>query len=156
MVKKSRTKQSTDGAKQDKVGSLSALESEVMQVVWDLGAAKAEEIRLALESTHDLKDSTIRTLLRRLENKGVLEHSLKGRAFVYRPKVQAGSFAAKAVRGIADRFCRGSISSLLLGMAGDDLVSAEELRKLADKIEQSKQNKKKTSRKKSESKKKKD
>ena len=50
-----------------KPASLSALESEVMQVVWDRGALKAEEIRLELESTHDLKDSTVRTLLRRLE-----------------------------------------------------------------------------------------
>ena len=117
--------------------ALSSLESEVMQVVWERGSAKAEEIRLELESTHDLKDSTIRTLLRRLEQKGVLEHAVEGRAFVYRPKVQAKSFAAKAVRGIADRFCRGSISSVLLGMAGDDLVSADELRALADKIEES-------------------
>ena len=120
---------------------LSALESEVMQVVWDRGALKAEEIRLELESTHDLKDSTVRTLLRRLEQKGALEHTVEGRAFVYRPKVQADSFAAKAVRGIADKFCRGSISSLLMGMAGDDLVSADELRELADKIEQSAQEK---------------
>lgn len=119
------------------LGALSALESVVMQVVWDRGSARAEEIRLELESSHDLKDSTIRTLLRRMEQKGVLEHTVEGRAFVYRPKVQADSFAAKAVRGIADRFCRGSISSLLLGMAGDELVSADELRALADKIEQS-------------------
>lgn len=119
------------------LNSLSSLESDVMQVVWELGSAKAEEIRLELESSHDLKDSTIRTLLRRLEKKGVLEHSVEGRAFVYRPKVQADSFAAKAVRGIADRFCRGSIASLLMGMAGDEMVSADELRALADKIEQS-------------------
>ena len=121
------------------VGSiaLSPLESDVMQVVWERGSARADEIRLELESTHDLKDSTVRTLLRRLEKKGVLEHTVEGRAFVYRPKVQADSFAAKAVRGIADRFCRGSIASLLLGMAGDELVSADELRALADKIENS-------------------
>lgn len=116
--------------------ALSSLENDVMQVVWDSGSAKAEEIRLALESSHNLKDSTVRTLLRRLEKKGVLEHSVEGRAFVYRPKVQADSFAAKAVRGIADRFCRGSIASLLMGMAGDEMVSADELRALADKIEQ--------------------
>ena len=117
--------------------ALSSLESEVMQVVWQLGSAKADEIRLELKSTHNLKDSTVRTLLRRLEQKEVLEHTVEGRAFVYRPKVQARSFAAKAVRGIADRFCRGSISSLLLGMAGDELVSADELRALADRIEKS-------------------
>ena len=123
--------------KQAGTTALSPLESDVMHVVWERGSARAEEIRLELEPTHDLKDSSVRTLLRRLEKKGVLEHAVEGRAFVYRPKVQAESFAAKAVRGIADRFCRGSISSLLLGMAGDELVSAEELRALADKIEKS-------------------
>lgn len=47
--------------------------------------------------------------------------------------------AAKAVRGIADRFCQGSIPSLLLGMADNSMISADELRRLADSIDQAEQ-----------------
>lgn len=114
---------------------LSPLENAVMQVVWQHGSVKADQVRVALEGKHTLKNSTIRTILRRLEAKGVLEHRLEGRAFLYRPKVEPTHLAAKAVRGIADRFCQGSVSSLLLGMVNDRQISADELRHLADQIE---------------------
>ena len=50
---------------------LSPLEDEIMAVIWRLGAARAEDIREALLADHDLTDSTIRTLLRRIEAKGI-------------------------------------------------------------------------------------
>lgn len=115
--------------------NLSPLENAVMQVIWQRGTALAEDIRLALAAEHDLKDSTVRTLLRRLEVKGVVTHTVDGRAFVYRATIQPKHLAAGAVQGIADRILDGSISSLLLGMADDSMISAEELRRLADLID---------------------
>ena len=119
--------------------SLSPLENAVMRVVWDRGKARAEEVRVTLDKQHGLKDSTVRTLLRRLEAKGALEHTVDGLAYVYRPKMEREHMAAKAVRGIADRLCQGSIASLLLGMADDSMISADELRRLADRIDQAEQ-----------------
>ena len=45
---------------------LSGLESTVMDVVWAKGSATAEDVRIELEKTQQLKDSTVRTILRRL------------------------------------------------------------------------------------------
>ena len=109
-----------------------------MQVVWRAGEVRAEDVRLALESEHDLKDSTVRTLLRRLETKGVVEHSQDGRAFTYRARIQPEQLAARNVGSIVDRFCKGSITSLLLGMADDSMISSDELRRLADRIDDAK------------------
>lgn len=71
--------------------ALSELENEVMQILWEAESATAEEVRKALKRRRraDLKDSTVRTLLRRIEDKGYLDHSEVGRTYVYRPLVTA-------------------------------------------------------------------
>ncbi|MEM8734686.1 MAG: BlaI/MecI/CopY family transcriptional regulator [Planctomycetota bacterium] len=121
--------------KRAKPPSLSPLENACMQVIWKAGSASAEQVRKALAAKHDLKDSTVRTVLRRLEAKDVLTHTVEGRTYLYEPKREAGNVAGDAVQQIADRFCKGSLPSLLLGMASDARITADELRELADKID---------------------
>ncbi|WP_040592555.1 BlaI/MecI/CopY family transcriptional regulator [Schlesneria paludicola] len=116
-------------------GDLSPLEEEVMDVIWRLGTARADQVREAMHAKHALTDSTIRTLLRRMEAKGFLEHTTEGRTFIYRTSVKPSDMANQAVQQVIDRFCEGSLSSLLIGMAGDHLISADELRELAAEIE---------------------
>jgi BlaI family transcriptional regulator, penicillinase repressor len=118
----------------EKKPRLSALENAVMQVLWSRGRTTAEEARLALLRRHKLKDSTVRTLLRRLEDKGYVEHDVEGRTYVYRPRVKPQNVASQQVRGIIDRFCRGSVENLLVGMVDDNLITPDKLRELADRI----------------------
>ena len=113
---------------------LSTLENSVMRVIWDRAWATAEDVRTDLSVTQPLKDSTVRTILRRLEEKGYVRHTSAGRAFVYWPKVAPGSVAAQAVRGIIERFCQGSVEDLLVGMVDDEIVSPHKLRQLAERI----------------------
>jgi predicted transcriptional regulator len=115
---------------------LSVLENAVMQVVWDRLRVTSDEARVALSRTHDLKDSTVRTILRRLEDKGYVEHDVDGRTYIYRPRVEPKSVAAQQVRGIVERLCSGSVENLLVGMVDDDLISPVKLRELAERIEQ--------------------
>lgn len=120
-------------AKRDKL-RLSPLESKVMNVVWSNGVVTADDVRAALARSRPLKDSTIRTILRRLEDKGFLDHTVQGRTFHYSSKVAPQNVASNAVRGIIDRFCEGSVENLLVGMVDSELVSAESLKGLAEKI----------------------
>ena len=113
---------------------LSPLENQVMNVVWQRGAATADDVRTALAKSRRLKDSTIRTVLRRLEEKGFIEHTVEGRTFRFSPKIAPQNVATNAVRGIIDRFCAGSVENLLVGMVDSELLSAETLKSLADKI----------------------
>src|SRR5262245_39829372 len=66
---------------------VSPLENAVMHVLWERGTATADDVRQALEKSRELKESTIRTLLRRLEDKGYVTHDVDGRTFIYRPQV---------------------------------------------------------------------
>ena len=86
-----------------KKNQLSPLENKVMQIVWDRGNATAEDVRLALSQSQVIKDSTVRTILSRLEEKGFFKHTVDGRTYVYWPKVESRSVATDAVRGWQDR-----------------------------------------------------
>jgi predicted transcriptional regulator len=113
---------------------LGPLENKVMNVVWERGVATADDVRTALSRSRPMKDSTVRTILRRLEEKGFVQHTVQGRTFHFAPKVAPQSVASNAVRGIIDRFCDGSVENLLVGMVDSDLLSADKLKGLADKI----------------------
>jgi len=119
---------------QSRLESLSPLESTVMQVIWDRGPSTADQIRRALNSERDLTDSTVRTLLRRMESKGFITHDTEGRTFVFRALLPAASVAAREVRGIVERLCGGSVENLILGMVDHDLVSEEQLEQLMTRI----------------------
>jgi BlaI family penicillinase repressor len=114
--------------------ALSQLEHLVMDVVWPHGSATAEQVREALAPTRPLKDSTIRTVLRRLEEKGYLQHRAEGRTYVYTSVEPPQAVAAGAVRQIIDRFCGGSMEQLLLGLVNNDVVDEDELQRLAQRI----------------------
>ena len=89
---------------------------DLMDHVWTHGPISAEACRKALRATWPMKDSTIRTVLRRLEEKGYVRHTVEGRAFLYRAAERRASVATRAVKHIIDRFCGGSAEELLIGM----------------------------------------
>ncbi len=113
---------------------LSDLENKVMSIVWDHGRVTAELVRTHLDRVQPIKDSTVRTILRRLEEKGYVRHTTEGRTYVYSPTVASQNVAADAVRGIIERFCNGSVEDLLVGMIDREVVSSEKLQELAERI----------------------
>ena len=125
---------------------LSSLENAVMQVVWTKARVTADDVRQALARRPELKESTVRTILRRLEDKGYLDHDVDGRTYVYHPRVEPQNVASQQVRGIIDRFCRGSVENLLVGMVDDNLITPDKLRELAERIEEAEAAQKKSER----------
>ncbi|HEY1757467.1 MAG TPA: BlaI/MecI/CopY family transcriptional regulator [Bryobacteraceae bacterium] len=111
---------------------LTELESEVMQVVWDSGPCSVEAVYLVVSRKRDLKETSVRTILRRLEQKGYLRHEEQGRAYVYRAAEAARSLAARAVRQIIDRFCKGSLEDLVSGMVEGKMLSDREMERLEE------------------------
>jgi len=117
---------------------LSELEHLVMESVWQRGSATAEDVRTSLTERHPMKESTVRTILKRLEEKGYVKHRVDGRTNVYTGLDAPQNVAAKAVRQIIERFCGGSVEQLLVGMVANDVVDENELQRLAQRIAQRK------------------
>ena len=118
------------------------LEQAIMSSIWKRGSATAENVREDLAPKHTLKESTIRTLLGRLEKKGHLKHTVDGRTYVYSSTEGPQSFAIKAVRQLIERFCSGSAEQLLVGMVDHEVLDAGQLRRLANEIEKRDEEKK--------------
>jgi len=115
---------------------LSNLEREVMQLIWAGGPLTAEFVRERLGRR--LKESTVRTVLRRLEEKGYVSHTVNGRTYVYQATHPRGKVAAKAVQRIIDLLCNGSVEEVLVGMVDSAMVDQRQLRSLADKVAKAK------------------
>lgn len=111
---------------------LGELERRILLIVWRLGAVTAEQVRDELD--RPLKDSTVRTVLRRLEEKGYLAHSIDNRTFIYHPAESRQRVAGRAVKRIVDWFCEGSVEALLVGMVDSQVLDRKELQRLAERI----------------------
>ncbi len=120
--------------RQARLKNLGEVEQAVMDYVWVHGPSTSEACREALAALHPMKDSTIRTVLRRLEEKGFLTHEIEGRTFVYKASDERQNVAVRAVKGIIDRFCGGSAEQLVLGLVDNEVLDRKQLERLTRRI----------------------
>ncbi len=112
---------------------LTNLQQAILDFLWAHGEASSEYVREGLLPKHPLKDPSVRTLLRRLEARGLVAHRVDGKLFVYRAVVHQRRMAARAVQRIIERFCQGSAEQFLTGMVDERVLTVEQISRLADK-----------------------
>lgn len=78
----------------------------------------------------------MRTVLRRLEAKGYVTHTLDGRTYVYSAVEAPAAVATRTVKHLIDRFWGGSAEELVLGLVDHAVLSPKQLEKLAKRIAQ--------------------
>jgi BlaI family penicillinase repressor len=113
---------------------LTELQQAIVDFLWTNGPANAEQVRQGLLPAYRLKDSTLRTLLRRLEARSYLTHRLDGKVFVYKATTAPQRVAANSVRQLIDRFWSGSVEQFLHGMVDEKILTPAEIARLAKKI----------------------
>ena len=118
--------------------NMGEVEQLVMDYIWAHGPCSSEACREGLAASRPMKDSTIRTVLRRLEEKGFLTHETEGRTFIYQASDARQNVAVRAVKAIIDRFCGGSAEQLVLGMVDNAVLNRKQLERLARKIAEKK------------------
>ena len=120
---------------------LGELERAVMGILWSHKALSAEAVREKLG--RPLKEATIRTVLRRLEDKGYLTHQVENRTFMYAAAESRQRVATRAVKRIVDWFCDGSVDEVLVGMVDAEMVDKAQLNRLLATVEAAEQRAKK-------------
>lgn len=110
--------------------NLGDVEQAVMDYVWSSGPCSSEQCREALAQERPMKESTIRTVLRRLEEKGYVAHELNGRTFIYRAAEARQNVAVRAVKNIIDKFCGGSAEELVIGLVDNQVLDRKQLERL--------------------------
>ena len=113
---------------------LTPLQQAILKFIESKGPVTADQVREGVMRDHPLKDSSVRTLLRRLEARGLVSHTVDGKTFLYRADVASTSVAAAAVRRLIDGFWKGSAEQFLTGLVDEKVLSAADLRRLAKKV----------------------
>lgn len=119
----------------ESMDNLSRRERQIMEILLKTGEATAATVQ------EDLPDppsySSVRTLLRILEDKGYIRHHKAGRSFVYTPRVNRTKAKRAALKNMVQTFFDGSVEeavATLIGM-GDSRISSDEYRRLSELIE---------------------
>jgi len=93
---------------------LGNFELEIMHIIWSIGKATVQEVKDALSEVHPGVYSTFRTIMRRMEKKGILEHEMHedGRTYVYKPLVSREEVSTSMFRDMYNRLFLGSSEEL--------------------------------------------
>lgn len=105
-------------------------EFRLLEILWCLGEGTIEDFLRASEKDDPLNYKTVQTVLRIMENKKFVSHSVRGRAFVYRPRVKRNEVSRISLRSLLNRYFRGSRSELLVNLLEDERIDVDELEKL--------------------------
>lgn len=118
---------------------LSKRERQIMDVLYRHGRATAAEIRREL--TGQPSDSTVRTQLRVLEEKGHVRHEEQGLRYVYLPSVPRHAARRSALKHLVTTFFDGSPAKVMMAVLGSDAggLSEEELDRIAKLVESARQ-----------------
>jgi predicted transcriptional regulator len=117
--------------------TLTEVELELMDVLWDKGQATVSEIVESLPDSR-LAYSSVLTMMRILEQKGYVEHEKEGRAFVYRPLVNRQQAQKSVIGYLLKRFFNNSPELLVVNLLEHEDVTPAEVRRLKKMIEDTK------------------
>ncbi|MFZ0663356.1 MAG: BlaI/MecI/CopY family transcriptional regulator [Acidobacteriaceae bacterium] len=112
--------------------TLTPLELEIMQVLWERGGGTVAEVQPELRA--ELAYTTVQTMLNVLWRKKKAKRVREGRAFRYVPVVSRERATGSALKDLVSRMFGGSSEALLMAMVDSRQISAEELAKLAEKL----------------------
>lgn len=114
--------------------TLTEVELELMDVLWEKGRSTVSEIVEALPEER-LAYSSVLTMMRILEQKGYVEHEKEGRAFVYRPLVDRNQAQKSVIGYLLKRFFNNSPELLVVNLLETEELGPAEIEKLKEMID---------------------
>jgi BlaI family penicillinase repressor len=113
---------------------LGDLQHAIMTVLWTRGEATTAEVHEALRAERGLALTTIATMLRKMEEKGVVDHRTEGRQFVYRPTVTRDEVRESMVGELVERLFGGDARALVAHLVSEHEIDAAELAELRRRV----------------------
>ncbi len=115
---------------------LGDLQHAIMAVLWRRGEATTADVHEALRDERGLAFTTIATMLRKMEEKGVVAHRASGRQFVYTPTVTEGQVRRSMVGELVERLFGGDPKALVAHLVSEHEIEPDELRTLRRRLGQ--------------------
>lgn len=116
--------------------SISEAESAVLAVLWDRGAAAAEDVLAAVAAPRGWQESTVKTLLGRLLRKGAVRARKDGRRFIYSPALSREEWLSRESESLLNRLYDGRVAPLVAHFSRHRKLSKRDIRDLKRLIEE--------------------
>src|SRR2546423_2811132 len=116
--------------KKQRTHRLGDIQLRIMKVLWEKQEATVSAVIAALPSAPELAYTTVATMLRKMEARGLLAHRVEGRSFIYRPKVAAEEVSRSMADHLVERLFEGSLTEAVSHLLRTREVSREELAQL--------------------------
>jgi predicted transcriptional regulator len=114
-----------------KPARLGDLQLAILKILWERGQASATEVHAALEASRGLAPTTVATMLRKMEARGLVAHREEGRRFIYKATLAETDAASSAAVDVLDRLFDSSLAVMVSHLLELRKVDAEELDELA-------------------------
>jgi BlaI family transcriptional regulator, penicillinase repressor len=112
-----------------KIHRLGDLQLQILKVLWERGEGTVSEVMEGLSGS-ELAYTTVATMLRKMEDRGLVTHRTEGRSFAYRPAVKAGDVSHRMANHLVDRLFEGSLFDAVNHLLTTREVSTDELTKI--------------------------
>jgi predicted transcriptional regulator len=101
-------------------------ELEILKVLWEQGPSSVRSVHRQLAQHEDLAYNTVQTLMRIMEDKGLVDHQVEGRTFVYTPRFSRDESTARFL----DRVFDGAADQLVMSLLRTERIASEELERM--------------------------
>ncbi len=115
---------------QTRIHRLGDLQLKIMKVLWDRPGSSVAEVHAALAADHDLAYTTVATMLRKMEGRGLVRHRVDGRTFLYRAAVAAEAVSRGMSDHLLDRVFEGRLADMVSHLLTTREVTRQELSEL--------------------------
>ena len=106
------------------------VELELMNVIWDLAECTVKDVQVRLQEKRELAYTSVATMMKILEQKGVLASRKSDRAHTYQPLISREAYESASLRHLADHVFQGDPSSMVMRLLSDAKLSKEELQNI--------------------------
>jgi BlaI family penicillinase repressor len=121
-----------------KMHRLGDLQLRIMKILWERKEATVTDVFDGLGQRARLAYTTVATMLRKMETRGLVAHRTEGRSFVYRAAVGAETVTRGMADHLLDRLFEGNLADMVSHLLTTREVSREELSKLEQLIAEKK------------------
>ncbi len=104
----------------------SGREMEILKVLWELGPASVRHVYRRMCPDNELAFNTVQTLLRIMDDKGLVSHKKEGRTFIYTPRYSRDRATSSFVTKVFD----GAIDQVVLSMLSTANPNPDELKQI--------------------------
>ncbi|MFO1498883.1 MAG: BlaI/MecI/CopY family transcriptional regulator [Verrucomicrobiota bacterium] len=113
-----------------KIHRLGDLQLQIMKILWSRDQATVAEIHQQLQNQKELAYTTIATMLRKMEARGLVKHRLDGRSFLYRAAVGEEAVTRGMADHLVERLFAGSLTDVVSHLLNTREVGWDELSEL--------------------------